>query len=257
MRTKQATRGVIGGALLSLAGLALIRSDAPVSAQSGGQQLPSVEARLSAWTQAKAGEKVPVAVSFSARLPDAQVEQIARRYGLEPYAVHMWSEGMSGVHRVDRSKASLTVIAGARKETVGMKQKAQQSNQARSQHFIQANPQEKVVNDRALEQQAKFLLKAAEQNNKILQAAQSGAPLIYGLEALGTADQIRQLAKDPAVKAAEPAVLSEGKAQLPPVTPPTEAQGRYQSAEIDNLKAADAYQRVQQKAGPNAKGGSQ
>jgi len=249
METRSVTLGVIGGALLlSLAGLTPVGPVARVDAQTGSQTLPSVESRLSDWSRAKGGDKIPISISFGARLSDAQVEQLANRYGFVPYAVYMWSEGMTGIHRVDPSKASLGVIAEARQQTIDMKQKAQRSNQVRSQHFVETNPQAKVAADRELEKNAKFLLKVAEQNDKILHAAQSGAPLIFGLEALATPEQVRGLAQEKQIASAEPAVLKDGKALVPPVTPPAETRGSYRSS-VEGLGAAEAYQRVQQKAG--------
>jgi hypothetical protein len=247
MRTRHVLLGVLASVLfLALAGLVL--------AQTGERQLPSLEERLSAWTQAKGQERVPVSISFDRRLPDAQVEQLASRYDLRPYAVFMWSEGMFGAHRTQTSKAALSVLADARRETVGMKQKAQQSSRFRSQRFVQQNPQEKVTSDRALEQDAKSLLRLAEQNDKILSSARSGAPLIYAIEALGTPEQIRKLAQDPAVAAVESAVISEGRVAVPAPKAPAETQGEYRSSEIEALKAADAYNRVKQMAGTPVSG---
>lgn len=238
-----------GAALFVIAGLIAFRPGSPLIAQPGGQQPPSVEDRLSAWSQERGDARIPAAVSFGARLPDAQVEQVARRYGVLPYAVFMWSDGMSGAHRVENSDASLGVIAEARSATVAMKQKARESNRFRSQRFVDENPEERVASDQALAQRAKFLLSAAEQNERILTAARNGAPLIFALEVLGTPEQIRRLAQDPAVAAVEPAVIVDGRVTVPTPPPPAETRNRFESAGIEGLGAAEAYNRVRRQAG--------
>lgn len=237
----------VGAALLVSLGLWGPRF---AEAQSRPAELPSAEQRLKAWQEAEAGERIQASFTFQRLLADDQVEQVVRRTGVQPFAVHMSAEGMLGVHRVDPARAAVAVIGDARRATVSMKENALRSNAARASAFLTEHPQEAVVEQEDVAAEAQYLLSSREQEERILTAARRGAPMIFGLEVVGTAEQLGALASDPLVIDFEPAALVEGRTAVP--RPEAPATARFRSPEIESLTPAATYSRLRQEAAAGA-----
>jgi len=221
--------------------------------------LPTAAERIAAWKQANPGQPLPASVKFDRLLTTGQVDALVRQSGVAPYAVYMWSEGMTGIHRVDRSKARPGVVAEARQRTLEMKEQALVSIAFRAKLFVTANPREKVESQGELASDARSLLIRRDQNEKMLTAVRRGAPMIYGLEVVGTEQQLAALVASPSVAGWEPAaILKWGRVAVPHPKPPAEAGRRFRAEAIESLTPGEAYSRLQQmqEGAANAPGGA-
>lgn len=180
-----------------LSGLAVTSGCAP-----GDEDLPpTADERLADWATLPEGTSVPVALGFGTVVPDSVVAALLERQGLRPYAVHVRAAGAVGVHRRERSRASLEVLAEAREEAVAQLRTSlcAQKGRARSMIADSAGGADPLPAYRELLSRF-YLLRKSQPELEL-----GGAPMIYGVEAVGELEAVRAVGSDPVVTTWEPA----------------------------------------------------
>ncbi len=211
----------------------LLSTSSALHAQGGPVTPGSAAERLNTWAQTRPGEPMRAMVAFGSIVPDAQVEQFLRRHGIVPIEVNMFAAGQTGVHRVNPARATVAVIADARRITATMKEQRSQATPAGAREFVRRYPRSRVLADTALQRLTRSMLTLRESHAAARDAARGGAPIIYGLTVQGPVEAIRQLMNDPMARTVEPAFLVQGRI-VTPTAPLPEA-----------LTPAQAYDRVE------------
>ncbi len=146
-----------------------------------------------------------------------------------------------------------------------MMQKDIEGSYRRFQDFEKNHPREEVLDPSAEKTHlagARSLLRSVEESEVALAKAKGGQPLITAVEVVGSIEDVRKLAADPVVKGFEPAFKFKDRVIVP--TPQAQADQAESSQDIadrvqaiQELKAADVYTRIENRARNGVKGGSQ
>lgn len=231
-------------------------------------QIPNLSPteRLDEWAKNSPNEPLPASISFGGRVPDMQVVQLMRRYNVKPRAVFMSVAGLSGTHRNGKGDdEAAIVIAEARQRTAEMMQKDLEGSHRRFQDFEKNHPRAEVLEPSAAKTHlagARSLLTSVEESEVALAKAKGGQPLIVGLEVVGSIEDVKKLAADPVVKGFEPGFKFQDRVIVP--TPQAQAAQAESSQDIadrvqaiQELKAADVYTRIENRARNGDKGDNQ
>ena len=198
-------------------GVLLSACDSPPDAESA----PTLEERLADWESLPEGTAVPVSLAFDAPLPDSGVAGLLERHSLRPYAVYATAAGMQTVQSRERSRASLEVLAEAREQAITQLRTSLCAHRGHARSMLAANdaPADSVEAYRAV--LAGFL-----RIQRALPELERGAPLIYGVESVGSVADVRAVASEATVKRYEPGWRGRiGGADTVVVPPPTPGAG--------------------------------
>ncbi|OKH28499.1 hypothetical protein [Chroogloeocystis siderophila] len=126
--------------------------------------------------------------------------------------------GTSGTHRAYNNEDAKTVIAEARRMTAAMMLNSRESSQVRARDFVKLHPRQQFLAQSTNETpriDAWSLLRNIEQDKAALAWSQDNQPLIYGVEVVGSINNIKKLVSDPIVKGFEPGVKVNGRIIIP------------------------------------------
>jgi hypothetical protein len=203
----------------------------------------SDEARFSRF--AAAGRSVEAVVVFDQKRPEGAVKSVLSAAGVKPYAVYMFLEGMTGIHRVAAAEANLAVVDQAREVSLRQTGDAVISSQA-TIAALAARPADGPGLD---ERYAKHALISDDQSRAMRRGLQNGQPIIYAVAIVGTPDRVRALSGSPNVSSVSLGTLLEnGRVALPRVEPPTDAIGRFQSGRAGQLVGRALKEELQLRA---------
>ena len=232
--------GAIGAGALLVAGLAVNAATQDESGAPQMREVPAPDARFEIWNSARPGVPVQAAVTFSSVVADARVGQLLRQSGVKPYAVHMFLADRYGVHRTDPGQASPDLIAKAREASIAMQEAKGKGIVARAK-ALQAQ------GENAEQGLVRALPDAAQTRRNALAGLRGGAPMIYGLEVVGTREHLAALAGAGGVASVEAGIiLPSGKIAVPTPDAPAQKGGSPQTMSrteignaIDRLAAGD------------------
>jgi hypothetical protein len=160
---------------------------------------PTPEERLADWATLPEGSSVPVSLGFGRVLSDSAVAGLLEAHGLRPYAVFMNAAGMQSAHRRERSRASLEVLAEAREQTVAQLRTSLCAQRGRARAMLAGGDAGSDRMDPYRAVLSRFLI-----IQRTLPALELGAPLVYGVEAVGELEEVRAVGSDPMVSSYEP-----------------------------------------------------
>ena len=158
---------------------------------------PTPEERLADWATLPEGTPVPVALGFGRTLPDSAVAELLDRHDLRPYVVYLSAAGTRGEHWRDRSRASLEVLAEAREQTFAQLRTSLCAQRGRARAMLSAG-------DAGADPLYREVLARFVTLQKTLPEIERGAPLVFGVEAVGGIAGARAVGRDPAVASYEP-----------------------------------------------------
>lgn len=207
MRRRSGNRSGAGARVLALV-LVAACGRAPEPGGSGADEpLPGVDERLDRWARSPAGTAVPVALGFREVSSDSAVVALLQRHGLVPYAVHMVVAGRTGVHGGTRARASLEVLSAAREDAVTRLRIALCGLQGRARELV-ARPGPGLRAGRTL-------LSDVQAIRSALPEVELGAPIVYGVQAVGLLPEVVAARADPAVASYQPGVPQEDTVLVP------------------------------------------
>lgn len=205
---------------------------------------PEVEARYAAIE--KSGKLGEALVVFDRRLADQQISELFSRSGVRPYALHMYMEGMTGLHQVPVNNASLDIIPAARKKSADMQTKAIKGARRRADEVLELRRQGSGRG--ADDERVKAILTGIEQSENLGEQARRGTPLIFAARVVGTAAQLRSLAGQPRVAELIPGYEVRGRIILPAPTAPSDSRGHFSAPAIEALSGAALETRLRETA---------
>lgn len=177
--------------------------NAAVQDEDGAPQMraaPAPEARYDIWDESRAGQPIQASVTFSGVLADARVSQMLTQSGAKPYAIHMFLDNRYGVHRAQPDEAAVDLIAKARADTIAMQD-------SKGKGIVERAKAVKANGAKADEMLKRMLPEAATTRRNALAGLRGGAPMIYGLEVVGTRDHLEALAGQPGVVSVTPGII--------------------------------------------------
>jgi hypothetical protein len=158
---------------------------------------PTPEERLADWEAQPEGTSVPVGIGFGRALPDSAIAAVLTRYSVRPYAVYLVAAGTESALVRERSRASLEVLGEAREQAVAQLRTSLCGQPGR----IRAMLEQSGGPDQEGARQALGYVLALQ---RIIPELEAGVPTIYGVEAVGTVDDVRALRSAPEVVSWEP-----------------------------------------------------
>lgn len=177
---------------------------------------PGVEQSLMNWSQIGDTSTVHASIEFASLLNVEDATEFVQDFGLSPFAVHMSLGDQAGIHRVDPELANPQIIENGLNQTREMKSKSRGASKARAKALrseirqvrksirkAESNghgknkklePATKLhAQLRLLEQQSKALLVRFTSENKAKAKLNSNPEIVFGLEFIASADEIREL----------------------------------------------------------------
>jgi hypothetical protein len=158
---------------------------------------PTADARLEDWATLPEGTSVPVALGFARTLPDSVVAGLLERHSLRPYAVFLKAGDQLGTHARERSRASLEVLAEAREQTVQQMRTSLCAQQGRARSLVE-QPETGSLDD------YRQVLSRSALLQETVPKLELGEPMIYGVVAVGTLEDVRAVKSDPELISFEP-----------------------------------------------------
>jgi hypothetical protein len=141
---------------------------------------------------------VPVGIGFGRPLPDSAIAAVLTRHSVRPYAAYVVAAGTRSALVRERSRASLEVLGEAREQAVAQLRTSlcAQPGRIRAMLELAGGPDEEGG------RQALAYVLAVQ---KAIPELEAGAPAIYGVEAVGSVEDVRALRSAPEVASWEPA----------------------------------------------------
>lgn len=121
-------------------------------------------------------------IGFGSTVRDADVVQLLDQHAVSAKAGFIWSTGLSGSHRVHESLSAREFVLQARAKTIEFMKDSIGGNDRRLKDFLGAHTEEAVNEEEGLQQQARGLLNIRKQLEGALSAAESGRPILFGIE---------------------------------------------------------------------------
>lgn len=187
---------------------------------------PSPAERLEEWAARPGVGAVPVALGFTDLMADSAVAGLLERHGLRPYAVYVSAAGLTTSQRRERSRASLELLAEAREQAIGQLRTSMCAQQGRARSMIaEPAPEDPLPVYRELLD--RFVL-----IQRTLPQLEMGAPIVYGVEAVGSLPDVRAAGSDPALATFEPGWASGDTVVVPEPPAPTDEGARSESGAL-------------------------
>lgn len=191
---------------------------------------------LAAWEGQRPDEPVPVTLTFTEPLVDSAAVLLLDRVGIRPYRAWIEVGGVRSMREVPRTQASSEFLSRLRPDLLAELRMARCAQPGRAAAVLDRG-------EGADPSAARAVLANLAQLKEGASALAEGAPFIYGVSALGPAEDVREAMSDPRVGRAELADPSEDDGEPP--EPRLEAAPRESiPAEIQALSDEEVRERL-------------
>jgi|GEM_PF-4085081 len=142
-----------------------------------------------------------VQIGFGSTVNDSEAAELLGKHPeLSPTAAFMWVSGLTGTHRTYEKKSTDVFLEGARSHIQNFLNSALEDNNRRLKIFLDKHTEEEVLEDDALQTEARSLLNLQKQLEGALSAAQLGHSMIYAIEVEGEESALEKIRVEPAVR---------------------------------------------------------
>ena len=225
---------------------------APVFLEAAEQGLlrhcnPPIEVRVRRWVNASPGERWAASVTLRQPLDSASAAALLQRYGATPYAVYGGAAGHHLIVRVPADSASPNVLARLRTAGIEALERALcglPDALDRRTHGIVSRTHRP---DADAFHGERGMLASTLVAKRELPHLRIDAPIIYGLDAIGTAGNLRQLAADSRILRFDAATKLENDWVLPGADMSVVA-GIPMPADVASLDSANLFARLEAEA---------
>lgn len=162
----------------------------------------TAEERLLAWEAENPEAPAQAALGFGRPVPDSALVNLLGRHRLRPYALFLAAGGMASEQRVPKSDASLELVARSREEALGQLRVSLCAQPNRARVMLEDSPT--LLADQAAARRVAAVLTYVDRLQTDMRALATGAPLFYGVEVVGSPDDLRATASDPLLGSFEP-----------------------------------------------------
>jgi hypothetical protein len=163
---------------------------------------PTPAERIALWRRQSPGEPLPAALTFRQPLSIRQTRELLERHQLRPFAVHLRIAGSSYAPWVPPEEASLSLVERAREQALDLVLHTLCDPGGVEARLDRApDPGRDSASQVALE---RAMLTQAERSRRSLAELREGAPVVYGVKAVGAVAAVERLEAEPAVARVEP-----------------------------------------------------